>query len=256
MLYEILKPLTFLALRGLFHLRAIGVENVPREGPVLLAANHVSLLDPPVVGAGAPRPLQFMAKAELFRVPLFGRLIRALNAHPVERDGADAGALRHALLLLREGKALLVFPEGTRGIPGSLQRGRPGAGMLAALSEAPVVPVYVEGTGHVLPRGARGLRRAPITVRYGPPLRFGRERGKRRYQEVSDQIMAAIGRLKAEAEQASSSAARPPATLGSVGDRDPRAEAERGAGPRHGKNAERTARGPLPAGQFDNTGGP
>jgi len=234
MLYGILRPLIHVALRCLFRFRAIGLDNVPREGAVLLASNHVSALDPPVVGAAAPRPLQYMAKVELFRVPLLGGLVRRLNAYPVERDGADAGALRHALLLLREGKALLVFPEGTRGSEGTLQRGRPGAGMLAARSEAPVVPVYVEGTGRVLPRGASRPRRGRITVRYGAPLRFERGHGKNRYQEISDQIMAAIGRLKAEAEQASPALpSRAPAT----------------------DNAERTARGPLPAGPTTLTGG-
>ncbi len=230
MLYRVLKPVTVALLRLFFRYRAIGRGHVPRTGRVLLAANHVSVLDPPVVGAGAPRPLHFMAKAELFRVPLFGGLIRRLNAHPVEREGADAAALRHALLLLREGQALLVFPEGTRGTEGGpLGRGRAGAGMLAALSEAPVVPVYIQGTGRVLPRGAKRLRLAPVTVRYGPPLVFGpREgrRGKARYQEISDQIMAAIGRLKAEAEGASTALPGGATT----------------------DNAERTARGPLPAG--------
>jgi 1-acyl-sn-glycerol-3-phosphate acyltransferase len=219
-LYAVLKALIRALLRLLFRFRAIGVGQVPPAGAVMLAANHVSLLDPPAIGAAAPRPLHYMAKAELFRVPLLGRLIGSLNAHPVERDGADATALRHALLLLRRGEALLVFPEGTRGAEGGpLGPGRAGAGMLAALSEAPVVPVYIEGTGRVLPRGATRPRWAPITVRYGRPLTFGRgERGERgrskqRYQEISDQIMAAIGRLRAEAEQASS---------GSGGARDPR----------------------------------
>jgi len=227
-LYAVLKPLVAAFLRLVFRLRATGAEHVPRQGPLLLAANHVSVLDPPVVGSGAPRPLQFMAKAELFRIPLFGWLIRGLNAYPVEREGADAGALRHALLLLREGKALLVFPEGTRGREGTLGAGQPGAGLLAARSEAPVVPVYIRGTGVILPKGARRLRRAAISVTFGPPLRFNRGRGRQHYQEISDQIMAAIGRLKAAVEGAPGAAEIEPART---------------------HNAERTARGPLPAGQ-------
>jgi 1-acyl-sn-glycerol-3-phosphate acyltransferase len=213
-----MKTATWCVLRGFFRLRAIGVGNVPRAGGLMLAANHVSVFDPPVIGAAAPRPLHFMAKAELFRIPLLGRFVRRLHAYPVEREGADATALRHALLLLRRGEALLVFPEGTRGTEGGpLGRGRAGAGMLAALAEVPVIPVYVEGTGRVLPRGATRPRRAPITVRYGHPLTFvrgergGRGRGKERYQEISDQIMAAIGRLRAEAEQASPAAPTAPA---------------------------------------------
>jgi 1-acyl-sn-glycerol-3-phosphate acyltransferase len=227
-LYDLLKLVTRMVFRLFFGLRAIGADNVPREGAVLLASNHVSLLDPPAVGSGVARRLHYMAKAELFRVPLLGALIRRLNAYPVEREGADAAALRHALLLLREGQGLLVFPEGTRGTEGQLQRGRAGAGMLAALSEAPVVPVYVQGTGQVWPRGANRPRRGRVTVRYGPPLRFQRGRGKNRYQEICDEIMAAIGRLKAEADLASTPAP---------------------GGPAVNPNAERTARGPLPVGQ-------
>ena len=228
MLYDSLKLLTRVLFRLLFRFRTIGADNVPREGAVLLASNHVSVLDPPAVGAGLPRRIHYMAKAELFRVPFLGGLIRRLNAYPVEREGADAAALRHALLLLREGQGLLVFPEGTRGTEGRLQPGRAGAGMLAALSEAPVVPVYVQGTGRALPRGASRLHRARVTVRYGRPLRFERGRGRHRYQEISEEIMAAIGRLKHEAEVAST-----PAPSGSAVN----------------PNAERTARGPLPVGQ-------
>jgi 1-acyl-sn-glycerol-3-phosphate acyltransferase len=224
-LYDSLKLLARVVLRLFFGLRTIGVENVPREGAVLLASNHVSLLDPPAVGAGLPRRIHYMAKAELFRMPFVGALVRRLNAYPVEREGADAAALRHALLLLKGGQGLLVFPEGTRGTEGRLQPGRAGTGMLAALSEAPVVPVYVQGTGRALPRGAS---RPHVTVRYGRPLQFQRGRGRHRYQEISEEIMAAIGRLKSEADVAST-----PAPGGSAVN----------------PNAERTARGPLPVGQ-------
>ncbi len=223
MLYALVKPLILVALRLAFRHRAAGAEHVPPSGPVLLAANHVSVLDPPVVGVSARRQIHFLAKAELFRIPLLGSLIGRLNAHPVERDGADAGALRRALLLLREGNALLVFPEGTRGREGTLGPGRAGAGMLAAQSGAPVVPVYIRGTGKALPRGASRPRRARIAVAFGPPIRFSRERGKQRYQEISNEIMAAIARLKAEVEGM-------PATA-PVG-------------------AEQTDRGPRPAGQI------
>ncbi len=228
MLYTIVRRLLRWLLPALFRIRWLGFENVPFQGPALLAANHLSLLDPLAVGAGAYRPLHFMAKAELFRIPLLGGLVRRLNAHPVEREGADARALRGALSLLREGKALLVFPEGTRGAEGTLRQGRPGSGMLAALSEAPVVPVYIQGSGRALPRGATRPRLVRVTVAYGPPLRFPRTRGRERYQEISNEIMAAIGRLKAEVEGASAPGATPSATT---------------------NHADRTARGPLPVGQ-------
>jgi len=226
-LYALLKPLVAVLARLLCRYRAAGAEHVPRQGPVLLAANHLSVLDPPLVGIGAPRTLHFLAKAELFRVPVFGRLIGWLHAHPVEREGADAQALRQALGLLRAGRALLVFPEGTRGTEGTLGPARPGAGLLAMLSGAPVVPVYIQGTGRVLPRGATWPRRAPVTVTFGPPLSFPRERGRARYQEASDRIMAAIARLKAQVE-------------GPAGGGDPARETAR----------HETAPGTVPAGQL------
>jgi 1-acyl-sn-glycerol-3-phosphate acyltransferase len=184
-----------------FRLSVFGADRVPREGRLLLASNHLSLLDPPLVGCVCPRELDYMAKAELFRIPGLGGLIRRLNAHPVDRSGSDSAALRLALRLLGEGRALLVFPEGTRGTEGPLQAARAGTGMLAALSEAPVVPVYVQGTGRALPRGAVLPRPTPVTVTFGSPIRFTRERGRTRYQEISDEIMAAIGRLKVETER-------------------------------------------------------
>jgi 1-acyl-sn-glycerol-3-phosphate acyltransferase len=215
-LYTVLKPLTRALFRLWFRVTAQGLENVPREGPVLLASNHLSVLDPPLVGSIVPRTVDFMAKAELFRIPGFGALIRRLYAHPVERSGSDAAALRLALRLLEEGRVLLVFPEGTRGVEGRLGGARAGAGMLAAMSGAPVVPVYVQGTGRALPRGARFPRRVPISVRFGAPLQFSRGSGKGRYQEVSEAIMAAIGRLKAEVEERS-------AAVGGVATKDSRA---------------------------------
>ena len=228
MLYAFLKPLVCALMRLLFRLRWTGIEHVPADGAVLIAANHQSVLDPPLVGGSLGRPLHFMAKAELFRVPLFGWLLGRLNAHPIEREGADAGALRGALALLRAGHALLIFPEGTRGQEGVLRPGRAGAGMLASLSEASVVPVYIRGTDRALPRGAVWPRPARVTVAYGAPLRFARGRGRARYQEITDEIMAAIGRLKAEVEGASTGGATGPAVT---------------------DHADRTARGPLPVGQ-------
>ena len=125
MLYAVLKALTAGVGRVGFRLTAVGVERIPREGPLLLAANHLSMLDPALIGCMVPRELDYMAKRELFRVPGFGGLIRRLNAHPVDRSGSDSAALRLALRLLNAGRALLVFPEGTRGTEGRLQPPQP-----------------------------------------------------------------------------------------------------------------------------------
>ena len=216
MLYAILKPIAVTLMRLLFQLEIVSPGLVPATGPVLIVSNHVSVLDPPLVGGAAPRPLYFMAKEELFRIPLFGRLIRSLNARPVRRDGSDMRALKAALAQLEEGHALLVFPEGTRGEEGQpLREGKPGVGMLAVLSGAPVVPVYVSGSGAALPRGRALPRPARVRVTFGPPLTFKREgkregrsegprEGKRAgddgrkeaYREAAQEMMRAIGQLR------------------------------------------------------------
>jgi 1-acyl-sn-glycerol-3-phosphate acyltransferase len=197
-LYGTLKPLAVALMRAFFRLEVKGQEHVPPRGALLLASNHVSLLDPPFVGGAAPRELYFLAKEELFAIPLFGRLIRALNARPVKRDGADGRALKTALRLLAEERALLVFPEGTRGEEGRLQEGKAGAGMLAVMSGAAVVPVFVSGTGRALPPGRALPRFGKVRVTFGPPLSFkgtGGERQKERYREATRDIMRAIGGL-------------------------------------------------------------
>jgi CMP/dCMP kinase len=197
--YASMRVLAVGIMRAMFGLEATGTEHVPARGPVLLVSNHSSLLDPPLVGGASPRQLTFLAKAELFRVPGFGRLIHALNARPVRREGADAAALRMALRVLEQGGALLVFPEGTRGAEGELREAKPGAALLAVLSGAPVVPVLVRGSGRAWPRGRRLPRPAKVRVAFGPPLRFPRPTGgdrKDHYDSVSRDMMAAIAQLQ------------------------------------------------------------
>jgi 1-acyl-sn-glycerol-3-phosphate acyltransferase len=199
MLYAILKPIAVVLMRLLFRVEGRGMEHVPTSGPVLLVANHSSVLDPPLVGGLCPRPLTFLAKAELFRIPGFGGLIRRLNARPLRREGADPSALRMAQRVLAEGKALLVFPEGTRGDEGTLREPKPGAALLAVQSGATVVPVYVSGSGRAWPRERRLPRPAKVMVTFGPPLRFQRATGperKAQYETASRQMMAAIAELR------------------------------------------------------------
>jgi CMP/dCMP kinase len=196
--YAACKAVTVAIMRAVWRLEGRGTQHVPATGPVLLVSNHSSVLDPPFVGSVAPRQLSFLAKAELFAIAGFGRLIHALNARPVRREGADAGALRAALRVLEGGGALLVFPEGTRGDEGTLRPPKPGAALLAVLSGAPVVPVFVRGSGRAWPRGRRLPRPAKVVVTFGPPLRFARPAGadkKEYYDAVSRDMMAAIARL-------------------------------------------------------------
>ena len=196
--YPCVRALVAVLLRLFLRVEAKNRGHVPLGGPVLLVANHSSLLDPPLIGVVAPRHLWFLAKAELFRIPLFGPLLWRLNARPLRREGSDPGALRAALRVLEEDGALLIFPEGTRGPEGTLRPAKAGAGMLAVRSGAPVVPVYVSGSGRVWPKGRRLFRPGKVTVTFGAPLRFGERAGDRRaqYETASREMMAAIARLR------------------------------------------------------------
>ena len=199
MLYKILKPIAVALMRWWLGLEVHGAEHVPGAGPVLVVSNHQSVLDPPIIGGSTSRTLHFMAKAELFRIPGFGWLIGNLNAHPVKREGSDPKALKTAARLLEEGLALLAFPEGTRSRDGALGEGKPGIGMLAVLTEVPVVPAYVTGTLQALPRGAWWPRRSKVRVSFGPALHFKPDPGpgrKERYREAAQEMMRAIAQLR------------------------------------------------------------
>ena len=204
MLYAFLKPIAVFLMRAWFGLRVRGAEHVPARGPALIVSNHQSILDPPVIGGAARRQIYFLAKAELFRIPMFGSLIRALHARPVRREGSDPGALRTAAQLLGEGKALLVFPEGTRSLNGRLGEGKPGVGMLAVTSGAPVVPAHVSGTLEALPKGRAWPRRSQVSVSFGPALHFKPRNGagrKERYREAAIEMMRGIAELKEQQHQ-------------------------------------------------------
>jgi 1-acyl-sn-glycerol-3-phosphate acyltransferase len=207
-LYRVMKPLAFVALRILCRAEGRGMEHVPATGALLLVANHSSFLDPPLVGSIAPRELTFLAKADLFRIPLFGALIHGLNARPLRREGSDPAALRAALGILREGRALLIFPEGTRGDEGTLRPAKAGAGMLAVLSGAAVVPVYICGSGRVWPRERRVPRPGKVVVTFGPAMRFPRRDDvdrKAQYDAASRAMMDAIGGLRGGSSAAGAS---------------------------------------------------
>lgn len=183
-------------------LRVAGLEHIPKAGPFILAANHTSYLDPSTVGSAIlyRRRLCYMAHSGLFRVPIFGPIIAAVGAFPVKRGAADRKAIRTAVALLRAGQPVLVFPEGTRSptdqahLPSEL-----GAAYLAALSQAPVIPVGVIGTGRVLPRGAVLLRYGRVEVRIGPPVPLPMLQNGKRDKETLEQaayaIMGAIAEL-------------------------------------------------------------
>jgi 1-acyl-sn-glycerol-3-phosphate acyltransferase len=168
--YRISKLLLGVILRTVFGFRVEGRGHEPATGPVVVVSNHLSDLDPLVVGTALRRRVMFMAKEELFRVPGVRWWITKCGAFPVRRGGADRQALRTALEILERGGVLVMFPEGTRGRDRTLRDPEPGAAMLARRTGAALLPVAVIGTDVVLPRGAHRLRLGRIMVRVGPPL--------------------------------------------------------------------------------------
>jgi 1-acyl-sn-glycerol-3-phosphate acyltransferase len=165
--------------------RPEGAENIPEEGGILIAPNHISAWDPPLTGSMMKRPLHFMAKQELFNVPVFGFLIKRTNAFPVKRGSHDMSAMRNAFSLLENGDPLLMFPEGTRSKDGKLGKARAGVGMVACHAQVPVIPVKIENTNNFFK-----LKR--VRIKYGKPIMPPKEYTKNDYIEFSRKILNEI----------------------------------------------------------------
>lgn len=171
-----------------------GLENVPRTGPLLVAINHSSFLDPILVGAYFPRDVIMMSKVENMRNPLYGWLVRLYGAFPVRRGEADTQAVKIALRLLRRGQAVLMAPEGTRSPDGRLQAGRPGTVLLARRTGALVLPTAIWEPQRLWYNLAR-LRRTPVTLAVGQPIRFQEGGDRETLQAQTDRLMLRLAEL-------------------------------------------------------------
>jgi 1-acyl-sn-glycerol-3-phosphate acyltransferase len=166
--YDLAKVVITAFARVAFRYRVVGAENVPLSGGLVIAANHISNLDPPLLGIAVPRPVSYMAKKELFAIPLLGTAITHLNAFKVDRGAGGTAALRASLRMLKEGRCVGIFPEGGRNLTGTNEE-KAGAAFLAAASGAPVVPAAIVGTRKLKPFSR-------VTVIFGEPLRIVRNR--------------------------------------------------------------------------------
>ncbi len=181
-------------LRFILRLDVIGKENIPSE-PCIIASNHRSHLDPPVLNLVFPEPLVFLAKEELFKPPL-GSLLRHMRAIPVRRNAEDISVLEKSVELLKHECNICIFPEGTRAKPGEFLRPKPGVGYLAIKSGYPVLPVYIEGTDRILPRGAKLPKPGKVKVVIGKPVSYkGFEPSVKNFKKVSSDIMERIKEL-------------------------------------------------------------
>ena len=194
MLYGFLKGILPTMFRIIYRAEVHGQENVPKEGGAIIAANHISLWDPPFVGAFCPRRVSFMAKKELFENSIFSSIITSLGAFPVNRGAADRNAIKTALAVLSEGKCLGLFPEGTRSKSGKLGEPEAGIGLIAYKANVPIVPVAITGTN------GKGLF-PKFTIRFGKPIPAGDPKDKKLMTTLPTQIMTEIQKLLDE-EQA------------------------------------------------------
>lgn len=202
--YRRAHRITSFFFNALGKLESFGSENIPQQGGVLLVSNHVSLPDPVIIGSAANRELHFMARHDVFRIPGLSWLITALNAYPVHRGAADRAALKHTLSLLKTGNAVLIFPEGTRSVGGVLGKALGGASFIVYRANVPTIPVYLTGAEQMMPRNAKWLRPAKLTVTFGQPIDFTKilEIADRReaQRRIGEQIMHSISSLQQKRE--------------------------------------------------------
>lgn len=170
--YDLTKSLLWMFFRCGFGLEVRGRAHIPKTGPFVLASNHVSFLDPPVLGAACPRPIGFMARDTLFKTAWLGLFMRGVHVIPLKRETGDLGAVREAMKRLHAGEVVAIFPEGGRQVSGTFGVVKRGVGLLAESARVPILPVVVQGTFQAWPPGEPHLRRAKIRVAFGPAIAY------------------------------------------------------------------------------------
>jgi 1-acyl-sn-glycerol-3-phosphate acyltransferase len=178
-----------------FRVRIDGAENVPQSGPLLVISNHASYFDPPIVSNCVRRPVAYMAKEELFRVPVLAQAIKLYGAYPVSRGAADRTAIRSALECIENGWAVGVFLQGTRTPDGRITDPKRGAALLAAKAKAPILPVSLWGTEGILQKGSTMPRAVPITVRIGKVIDAPSSTNKEELQALTQQCADVINQM-------------------------------------------------------------
>lgn len=210
MSYAVSRHLVRLIFSTYFRGEVYNAHNVPERGPLIIASNHVGYIDPFCVGAAVNRRICYLCRESAFKWPIIGYLLKKWNAVPVDRDGKNPRGLKAVLDRLKDGEAVMLFPEGTRTYDGTLQRAKPGIGLLVAQSQAPVLPVRIFGMWEAFNRHMKFPRPKKVKVVFGELISFDekieklknsdRESAKLLYQEIADGIMMAIENIKPKNE--------------------------------------------------------
>jgi 1-acyl-sn-glycerol-3-phosphate acyltransferase len=182
-------------LHGYFRGRIHGAEKVPQKGPLVVASNHASLFDPPIVSNCVGRPVAFMAKEELFEIPILKQAIALYGAYPVKRSAADRNAIRSAIAALEEGWAVGIFMQGTRTPDARITDPKLGAALIAAKMQAPLLPVSIWGTEKILRKGSSVPRSVAVTVRIGDAIAPPRSTDREALQAVTNRCAAIINEM-------------------------------------------------------------
>jgi len=203
--YYFWYTLSKITARLFFSFRVVYPERLIEEGSLILASNHQSYFDPPLIGICSRRGVYYLARKTLLQIPLLGKLLPHINVILVDRDGNDMSALKSVIRTVRAGNGVVLFPEGTRSPNGQLQAGKAGIGLVIAKTRAPVQPMRIFGSFEAFPKGSGKITAIPVTVVVGEPIRFTPEEldpknhgGNERvlYQWLSDRVMEAIAKLE------------------------------------------------------------
>ena len=201
-IYQFHYQLSRFLARTLFDFQVVHGDRILEHGGVILAMNHESYLDPPLVGIACQREIYYLARKTLLDVPLLGAMLPHLNVIPVDQEKADMSALKTVIKVVRAGQATVIFPEGTRTLDGRIQGAQPGLGLVIAKTQAPVVPMRIFGAHRAFPSGGKPRVFNPIKIVVGHPIHFSRADvsgdGRAFYQGLSQRVMDEIESIEAE----------------------------------------------------------
>lgn len=198
--YTVGATISTIVAKSLFRFRAYGTEHIPHTGGCVIACNHESYLDPPLVGISAPRQIFYLARKTLLEWPILGPIFPKLNVIPVDQDRADMSALKTVIKRVRAGECTVVFPEGSRTLDGNFLPAQPGLGLIMAKTRCTVVPARIFGARAAFPRGGKPRLFRRITLAIEPPMIFTEAdyegEGRDLYQRLSERVLARIAEIK------------------------------------------------------------